>query len=815
MNKKSTTTSTELKHYIRANSRATERELIVERVSTGSASFDFLKKMEARRKKHICVRTIDMRGKVPYECKSYVHKNQVFWMDDISYGIFLKGLRENNDVFTNEMFEAIVNGNHTNHKNKQATNNALTDIKKKTSAAFQENGNTDSSFDEERFRVEGKDADIFHLGYYQKRGESRLKHATDILIHTADDTIGAKTKDISATGFKASFQKPANLKAGDEIAVTYTGFNNTFKSNLVKVQYQVVHMTYDEPDFILCVRNVDSDSTATQFIADFINDQQQNIKGRRKLDIEDTRLTAESLMTELNYTNTTPTVPFFISAANADLHLQTICVNNINKPMIQCFRNSNDSFDFTNFSDHSRIKKLFDIVQDDGQRDPLLAVYLNDSGSPKVMLDYEFESYDLWETFIAGKLNEKNLTLFKVVVRSVAKPDQRKLDQKIEKLKTKSETSVDDMLNYYNHISKAGVLVDITSELSNTLKNKKLDFDMLKSTNAFSINFAELSGNDVEILQFGYTEQRREDRYHVSVDAIVHLNTRKYKAVTKDISIKGLCVELSTTNQEGYKKGDEVMVDFPVLHKRAKERIKLIDMPYTITCIHYENGKPILHFKREKTKHWNEQTTFFKDMIDRNINLIKLDTKDIETATKSKLIASLAVENTATLPIFILKNPEGGSKTASMALPPQPGDLMDFFEVEPGKYDFKPITHPNRLSSLSNNVKNNQVSDLIIYMYKKQIPGIAKFTIYSALETEFTSSEERKLFMETFMEHDYCVIKIAVSQVQKPMDTEVVSAVEQLQDVAPHGVQRLINTFNNIVAIGDITDITNQMIENI
>jgi len=811
MNKKSPSSTTELKHFIRTDTRATQREIVIEQVKAGSASFDFLKKMEARRKKHECVRMVDMRGKVPYECKSYVHKNQVFWMDDISCGIFFKGLKENNNVFTNEIFEQIINGNHTNHKNNQPGNNSTPDIKQRSHQTETGSAST-SSFNENKFMIEGQDADIFYLGYYKRRSENRLKHASEILIHRSGKTVSAKTKDISSTGFKACFQKPVNITAGDEILVTFTGFNNTCKSKLFDVKYTVVGMEYQEPDFIMRAIHSDEKNNAKEFFNDFINEQQQNIKGRRKLDIEDIRLTAESILTELYYTNTTPTIPFFISESNNKLNLQTICVNSINKPIIQCFKDNNDSFDFTNLSDHARIKKLTDIVQDDGQKDPIMAVFTDDNGSPKVMFDYEFESFEVWQIFILDKLNKKNLHLFKVIIRSVSKPDQRKLDQKIDKLKSKSEASVEEMLQFYRKIKKAGVFVDITSELSETIKDTKLNINFLNKAHETCTQLENLSGIDVDILQFGYTEQRREDRYHVSVDALVHLDKTKIKATTKDISLKGLCVELKSNNLGGCKKGDEVKVDFPVLHQRAKERIQLIDMPYTITCIHYENGKPILHFKRVKTKHWNAQTGFFKDMIDRNIDLIKLDTKDIETATKSKLIGSIAVENTATLPLFILKNTEGGGRTASIALPPNPSDLTDFFEVEPGVYDFKPITFPNRLSRLTTNVKTNEPSDLIIYMYKKQVPGIAKFDIYSAIETDFENNEERTEFMNICKEHDYCVIKISVSRVQKPVDLEVISAVEQLQDTAPHGVQRLTNQFNNIIAIGDISDISSQMI---
>lgn len=810
MNKKSTVT-TELKHFIRADAHAKQREIVVEQVKAGSASFEFLKKMESRRKKHECVRSIDMRGKVPYECKSYIHKNQVFWMDDISYGIFLKGLKENNNVFTNDSFDKIINGEHTNHKTQQA---AVTQAAAQIQHSTDSGNDSDSDiFRESKFQIEGKDAELFHLGYFQKRRESRIRHTTDILIHCSGKTINAKTKDLSATGFKASFTKPVNLVNGDEVLVTFTGFNNSHSARLFDVKYKVVGIEYQEPEFILrAIHNNEKDENTKAFFFNFIDEQKQNIKGRRKIDIEDIRLTAESVITELFYTISTPTIPFFIGKINKKVHLQTICINNINKPLIQCFKNRSDSFDFTNLSESGRMEKLMNTVQEDGQSDPVLAVFMDDDAYPKVMFDYDFDSFESWQEFLLGKMSANNLKLFKVIIRNVANPDQRKLDQKIDKLKTKSENSVDDMLKYYQQITSAGVLVDVTEEICSNLKGSESDIEALKRANDQAEKFVKLSGNDVDVLQFGYTEQRREDRYHVSVDAVVHINKKKIKAITRDISLKGLCVELRSDSLAGCKKGDEVKVDFPVLHQRAKEKIKLVDMAYKITCIHYENGKPILHFKRVKTEHWNAQTGFFKDMIDRNIKLIKLDTKDIETATKSKLIGSIAVENTATLPLFILKNTEGNGRSANIALPPMSSDLTDFFEVEPNVYDFKAITHPNRLSRLTAHLKTENVTDLIIYMYKKQIPGIAKFNIYSAIDTDFDNEAEKAEFMNICKENDYCVIKVSVSRVQKPVETEITQALDPLQEVAPHCVQRLHNHFKNIVAIGDISDISRQMI---
>jgi len=809
MTKKTSQSVTELKHFIRANSSASDREIIVEQVKTGSASFHFLKKMEDRRKEQECVRMIDMRGRVPYECKSYVHKNQVFWMDDISYKIFLKGLKENNNVFTNQIFESIVQGEHTNSqsnkKNKQADKKTIRNTGIMEERQF--NGS------DEKFLIEGDDAEIFHLGYYQQRIADRLKHSTEILISTTTQSLPAKTRDISSSGLKIFFQKPAKINVDDEISITFTGFNNTSDSRLFDIKYKVLSIDYKEPEFILRVIYCDESDQASTFITSFIEDQKQYIKGRKKLDIEDTRLTSESLLTELYYTNATPSIPFFIRTNGGQMELQTVCVNSINKTLLQCFKNDKNIFEFTNLSEKSRIEKLINITQDNGQKDPVLAVYSDQSGKPKIVFDYDFPDINQWYSFVKDKLNTASIKLFKAIVRTVSKPDERKVATKIDKLKEKAENSVIDLLNFTNYIVKAGVLIDVTSEMNQNLKSYSYEDEDYNKALAIASQLTALKGNDVDILQFGYTEQRREDRYHVSVDTEVLLGGKKYTGSSRDISIKGLCIELEAVNTSGYKKDDIVDVAFPVLHKRANERINLNQIPYTITCVQMEAGKPLLHLKREKTKDWKSQTDFFKDLIGRNIKLIKLDTEDIETSAKSRIIASIAVENTATLPIFVQKGQKiGDSKTAIIAMPRQPSAFNDFFEVQAGQYNFKSITHPNRLSLLTNNTRNNNVSELLIYLYKKQIAGTAQYEIFSAIESDFESVEDKLYFFDQCKENDYRVIKVAVSNVLTPDNIEIASAIEKLQDLAPHYAQRLQANFDRITAIGDIVDVTNQVI---
>jgi hypothetical protein len=84
---------------------------------------------------------------------------------------------------------------------------------------------------------------------------------------------------------------------------------------------------------------------------------------------------------------------------------------------------------------------------------------------------------------------------------------------------------------------------------------------------------SEQQGSQPALLQFGYVEQRHEDRYKVALAAEVNANGKTYPAKTRDISVRGLCIELAATPGSLYR-GDQVRITFPGLQKRARFRVK-------------------------------------------------------------------------------------------------------------------------------------------------------------------------------------------------------------------------------------------------
>ena len=98
-------------------------------------------------------------------------------------------------------------------------------------------------------------------------------------------------------------------------------------------------------------------------------------------------------------------------------------------------------------------------------------------------------------------------------------------------------------------------------------------------------------------------------------------------------------------------------------------------------------------------------------------------------------------------------------------------------------------------------------------MFKKQIPGIAKYEIYSAVDSEFEDANHRKEFFKECLLNDYCFIRLNLTQVMQPKDVEITNATEFLHEISPLQEQKLMQKYSQLAAIGDIIDITKQVSE--
>ena len=115
------------------------------------------------------------------------------------------------------------------------------------------------------------------------------------------------------------------------------------------------------------------------------------------------------------------------------------------------------------------------------------------------------------------------------------------------------------------------------------------------------------------------------------------------------------------------------------------------------------------------------------------------------------------------------------------------------------------------MAELSTRLRKGEDAEMVVYMFKR--PGIAthQFEILSATDSEFQSDKGRKIFFNEALQHDHCAVKIRVDKACTPERIEINAVIERLYECSPHQANKLIHEFNQLYAVGDVVDVTQQV----
>ncbi len=808
----------EIKHYIRPDARARDKELVIERIQHGSPTFQFLQRMEYRRLQQECQLNVDMRGKVPYECKRYNYRNRVFWMDELTYETFINGLRDHDGVFTVATFEQIMSADHTFRVMEQQN-----DYRDGLASASSADRPTPSARAPEAALPYHADTggadprpDVILLGYYRDRCEARLQHCSDALLHTDGQSLPVQTIDLSQNGLRLSAKHALRLQAEQEVAISFTDLNQELDVPLSEVGYRILSVEPGEREYrIRLTRLGDGNPEPSAVLGRFIDRQLRGAQRKRKQDFEDERLTAYSLLAEQFYATSTPVIPFFLSMNDdQSVKLEVVCHNDNARPSLEIFRAEHERYDFTGLSAAHRIAELYRLTREDGQRDPLIAVYKeNDNECARVVAEFEFENPQQWLALLSAKCNREAFRVYKAVLRPVHRPDCRKIYEKIERLSEKSTEQAEELVCHADRHVAAGVLVDLTAQIRDWgFGQRFFGAEVAQAALPLAEKAATVHGPPPQVVRLGYAEQRHEDRYRVALAVEVSFSDQRAEGETCDISLRGLCVKLKNLSN-GLSRGDLVRVNLPGLQKRAGSKVRLRDIPCEVTRIEVEGDGVRLSLKRVIDTKGAEVTVFLKDLIARNQGKLKPDLEDVVTATNSRLYAAMAAESAGTVPFFVLKDVESGEREVKVALPRVPGSFAAFFEVASEEYDFSPLAEPQRLGRMLSDLRAQKTADLTLYMYKSWSSDTNRFELHAACDADFSGAHDKFAFVREALEHDHCFAKLVLAPVCRPKDTEVHAVIEPLMAKSAHRANCLQTDFEQIAAVGEVIDITRQVME--
>jgi len=832
-----------VKHFRRSSVSSDEKELITEIVVESSDTGRFLQRLEESRLTRPCFQTIDMRGRVAGECRPYAFNDRVHYLDDISFQMFEQGLQEHNGVYTVGTFEAIVGGPHTIQAQEYAREEAerrRQEIEKRRlerarAAALERAGSDDSApGGQEMVAVAPVDnPEILPLGYFRKREHPRLQYACSVTLQRGNIKSSGITRDISVCGLQVRIKGLTTFKVGQEIQVSLPGLQDEAgKVDVTRIVYSIVAIDERGAETALCLRRPSLEKP--KGFSEFIEDLVERHERKYKLDVDDEYQSVLSWYYERCYAQGATQIPFFVERDDAgELRVQAVAMSEGNLHLARFFCTDSDNYNFTPICLPHRLQYL----EQNGAF--VLAMYRQRGAGDQCMrihsaADFEFASDDAFHAFARYAMQQSEHSIVKVHISRVpaATVSDKKLDEVSQRLQYKSESQMIELRERLRRLHCVGYIADVMQVYQGILVESGKSAGVSEElaawvgterrglADAAVLDKATVAPENLrpELVRFGYVERRREDRYLAETKVDVKIGGRSYPGMSKDISTRGMRIELE--EPVDIKPGTTIKVGLVSLQQK-KSSTNLMDIPYRVVHTRKDQGGTVLMLERVLGSSREGLKEFFVELITKNQHKLGVDIGDIWGATASRVYEALLAMNAPTLPFFLGRNTEGGAHLQFVGVPESESPLLEFFRTAAG-HDFRCLNESRVVTALYDAVqilsRQSKAAkerptpfDIDFYLYREYDEFTGETFVLAATELDFASDAARQAFLKKLPEYqDWRYLKIVATFLQ-PLDEKVFDKMlDSVRTQSKHRAIKLSDLVHSLVGYGELIDLTAQ-----
>lgn len=799
-----------------------------------SHSSRFLAQMEAKRLQRPCARMLDMRGKVPGECKRYEHDGRIFWLDDISYAIFKRGLEKSGGVFTWGTYEAMANGPHTNRaiRDAQEARRAEEAAAEAVARRAEELEQTGEPRKEER-----RGPEFVTFGYFKRRREDRVQFATRIEIRVGEITYWAKTSNLSVHGLMAYLRGHYNFEIGQSAYLTFADFQEKAGPDtpLTAIRYTVM-ATHQAGDSIHTVRLRLDQASADPAFVEFIEKFIVAYRRRNKLDVNDDARATSSRLHERLYVENLVGLPLFIArTAQGTLSTRAVALSFGNGHLARFFHLFAHTYEFLALAVPSRLERLRDLGEivvalfreDDGKE---VRIYSADDG--------EFDDPEEFLRFAAYALSRPKHLVLKLAAgcQPLRMPQAGRFERASRMLGENWGDGMDQIKNIYDSLVLSGMAVDFTDTMR-TLIEHATDFMAKTPSRAGLVAWCErerldLGKNkvlerlgeeqmpDPEVADFGLLRSRREIRYRAATSVQLKLTSGSVEASSRDISLRGMCVVVERPVVAEV--GEKILVGLTTLQKK-RPNLNLMRIPYRIVKI-LPGAENLIMLQRLTDHSSGEIDNFFEELIESNRSKLSLDEASPRVVASAYAWEAVAVENLATIPFFFGRRDEEGLQIRAIGFSYDPCcRLVEFFQNPDGEFDFSPVTNSQITLTLrerfmplqrEGNVRGRRPDPLTIevYIYKEWDPETGQAHIHSVDDRMLASRQQRAQFIRKALEYnDHRFIRITATYVQAFEESYRSELLQIIHRQANYKALQLDDHLVSLEGYGEMVDITDEL----
>ena len=815
---------TYVRHYKRGAFTARPKELVTEVVTPESNTGRFLDRMDQDRQSRPCSRTIDMRGKVQGECSRYVIQNRVHYLSETCLAILVEGLQTCNGVLTNQTYEKIVNGTHTNRAFRKAE-----EIKRsKEEAESKSKGDKipETSLDQEldpsevQEDLSGEPVTVA-LGHHQQRREPRLLFVTKVQMDTEGQSLEGRTQDLSASGLKLLFGEHVELSPDQPVQIAFHDLAERAGAEpeeFQSISYRVCACgTETAPNTSVCLEILDYAGAAQvkKLLATFVDKNER----KYKLDIEDLYAEASATLYDTLYALNTPQVPIFIARSDHGAYRAAAIGRTFgNLPLAKFFQGNDGKYDFGPLCIPERLEALM-------ERGQTLVALCRETvdGSEQILSRAEIDHTegDFWQ-FSRHASTREHHRFCMMSVREIPVVDN---------LRPLTATTLDRLTEQLKALSAIVMVHDVSDlvqlALGQTGSSSRASGDhsshgcwigMTKGT--LGQECPPHDGDDQQSLEpdnihFDYVERRSEDRYRARTSVSVSLAKTEHQGVTRDISIMGLCVELEAPGD--VKVGDVVSIHFQALQKQRR-RLNLKSVPYKIMSTENQDGTVLRLMRRVFDRNAGDIRAFLQDMIEFNRGKFPVDAIDVRNAALACRYSDILAENLQSLPVFLSRDDDYLLQVSAVGIPDSSCKLARHFEDQHGRIRLAFLNDPvvrQRLHEWLAHCTGEQAAShqnegsVEIYVYRTQQPDGARSQLHCATSLQLQTPAQRKAYIREAIQHeDHCFVKLIVAPRSSAPLVAMEPVLSQLRGHRKHRAAQLSKDIDGIVAVGEILDLT-------
>ncbi|MET0110041.1 MAG: PilZ domain-containing protein [Candidatus Thiodiazotropha sp.] len=768
-------------------------------------SNEFLKRVERQRLDSECLRPLDLRSHVKHPCKRFSYRGRTLWLDPEAHQLFLDGLKKNAGVFTVETYESIlrqVAGEVT--KSAQISNTGSRDGETAGSQTVPISL-TSNAFVSDR----AVNSLAIDLSYFEKRVYDRFKISLNMDVIWNGQTYEAETRDISQSSLQLRVKTPIDISESDLVRVDVMPSVGR-QLDHPELDYRVVRIRRLLNDTLLALQCIESDAKdGLTVISDHIKTSTKKSLAEQT-DPEDAMLTAQALLAERFYMRSTTILPFFIfECQDGESPLRIVFGNQVNQRSLNAFGNSQGNYDFTSLVTPKRIKLLTRLALRDSKADTLMAVYRSpEHAEPQIIADLECKNYKHWCRLLTQYSDQPGFRVFKIVARVARRPVEMRIEDALEPLPDQSDKFVRKLLMDAIALSIVGAMIDVTDQVPNWRHDDGFDCNLYEEPVIYDDD--QQSHEPPQMVPIHYIQENRsEDRFLGQMQVEVDVAGRLYLGRTRDVSAHGLSVEIADSNLALVSERGAT-ITFPKLEARSSSlaRIKgtFRNVPAEIVG-GPADGERLLRLKISDVGKGRQFSSAFSGFLEKRQSGLLLETSHSLRAATSRLYSSIFIESSSTLPVFIYRRSQN-DWTFRLGITASPSPLVSYFEVADGEFDFSVLAMNGRLQQIMQEVIEQGSAEIILYLSKERRGTIPEFEIESLAEFEIVDETQRNKFLHHAMNHDFRCVKIVVNHPDVPPKAEVEQAIDRLVQLSPGRCERLKADFDNLIAIGDVIDIT-------